>query len=175
METETEIWVAIIASSVSLFIGIINIYYNRKISAKQNETALKKTKIELLESRKKTIEKVSSELKQIKLNVKASDLHNIKSSGQIIIDYFNSKADLFLPISSLFPEEISLKIESLQEKINDYTLKVQHDKKIITNKEALAFVEDIRNLDSEIKAAISSKLREIENNIEKLLAKKDAT
>jgi hypothetical protein len=50
MEIESEILVVIIASVASLIIGTINIIFNQKIYARQNEIELKKTKIDLFEN-----------------------------------------------------------------------------------------------------------------------------
>jgi Na+-translocating ferredoxin:NAD+ oxidoreductase RnfG subunit len=52
---KTEIIVVIIASGASLIIGLINIINNRKISLKQDELELKKTRIDLLENRREKI------------------------------------------------------------------------------------------------------------------------
>ncbi|MDN3671403.1 hypothetical protein QWY93_19300 [Echinicola jeungdonensis] len=62
MEIETEIIVVIIASIASLIVGLINIFFNARISAKQNEIELKKARIELLETRRQKVEVFKSEI-----------------------------------------------------------------------------------------------------------------
>ena len=47
MKIQTEILVVTIASIISLLIGIINIIFKLKISAKQNEIELNKIKIDI--------------------------------------------------------------------------------------------------------------------------------
>jgi len=59
---KTEILVVIIASVASLIVGLINIFFNTRISAKQNEIDLKKTRIDLLENRRQKNQSIKTEI-----------------------------------------------------------------------------------------------------------------
>ena len=60
---QIELKVVMIASIATLIVALINVFVSQRISAKQNLIELKKTRIELLESRRQSIEKVWSDIK----------------------------------------------------------------------------------------------------------------
>ncbi|MGR7814305.1 hypothetical protein [Lacinutrix undariae] len=165
---ETELIVVLVASLATLIVALINVIVSKGISSKQNAIGLKKTRIDLLENRRLTIEKVGSELKQISLNVKPSDIYNLAISGPIMIEYFRVKSSLFLSIGHFFKEEISLELESLRKEIDDNIMKTANLQPI-TNDDAKNVIDGISTLDKKIQKEISTKLREIEKNIEDLL------
>jgi hypothetical protein len=163
-----ELIVVLIASLATLIVALINVIVSKGISSKQNSIELKKTRIDLLENRRLTIEKIGSELKQIGLNVKPSDIYNLAISGPIMIEYFRVKSSLFLSIGHFFTDGISLELELLRKEIDDNIMKTANQQPI-TDDDAKHVIDGISTLDKKIQTEISTKLREIEKNIEELL------
>jgi hypothetical protein len=163
-----ELIVVLVASIATLIVALINVIVSKGISSKQNSIELKKTRIDLLENRRLTIEKVGSELKQIGLNVKPSDIYNLAISGPIMIEYFRVKSGLFLSIGHFFAEGISLELELLRTEIDDNIMKSANQQPI-TDNDTKHVIDSISKLDKKIQKEISTKLREIEKNIVELL------
>ena len=85
MKIPTEILVVIIASISSLLIVIIKIIFNQKISAKQNEIELKKTKIDLIQKIRQKLETVKFEISNRESSL--STLNLIVLTEQLIVVY----------------------------------------------------------------------------------------
>jgi Na+-translocating ferredoxin:NAD+ oxidoreductase RnfG subunit len=64
---QKEIIVVIIASIATFIVAVINVIFSKGIASKQNDIELKKTRIELLESRRIAIEKINTEMKNVRM------------------------------------------------------------------------------------------------------------
>jgi hypothetical protein len=98
---ETEIKVVIIASIASLFVGIINIIFNARISAKQNEIELKKTRIELLENRRQKIETIKTELSNRVIDLSDVQDFDFEKHFPKMVDFFQKNSNNVFSIGHL--------------------------------------------------------------------------
>ncbi len=165
---QVELTVVIVASIANLIVAIINMIVSKGISSKQNLIELKKTRINLFENRRLTIEKVSSELNQIVLNVKPDEIYKLEISGPQMIEYFREKSALFLSIGHFFSKNISVELESHRKEIDNNIMKIAN-RKPVTNIDAQQVIDGISSLDKKMQIEITTKLREIENQIIGLL------
>jgi hypothetical protein len=165
MEIETEILVVIIASIASLLIGIINIFFNQKISAKQNEIELKKTKIDLFENRRQKLETVKFEISNRESDV--SKFNSMEDVGKLS-NFFSKNFKDVIVISHLLDEEYINKLKVSLNKLNQH---IADEKTGKTNNYEKAFedVKEMSNLNELIPVELEKKLKEIENRINKLI------
>ncbi|MDN3671383.1 hypothetical protein QWY93_19180 [Echinicola jeungdonensis] len=107
MEIETEIIVVIIASIASLIVGLINIFFNARISAKQNEIELKKARIELLETRRQKVEVVKSEISNRIIDL--SDVRDFEFEKHFprMVDFFQKNSSNVFSIGHLIDSNLS--------------------------------------------------------------------
>ena len=160
-EIQTEILVVTIASIPSLLIGIINIIFNQKISAKQNEIELKKTKIDLFENRRQKLEMVKFEISNRESNL--IELNSMEDVGKLA-NFFSKNIKDVIAISHLLNEEYVNKLKVSLEKLNQHIIdekiwnKANYDK-------ALEDVKEMSNLNKLIPVELEKKLKEIENII----------
>jgi len=165
---QKEIIAVIMTSAATLFVTIYNVSVSKKISSKQNEIELKKTRIHLLESRRLAIERVNSELKNIQLGIKPNDLMDLTLSGPKMIEHYRKRADLFLSIGHFFSDDINQELIILSNDINNNIIKVAQNINI-TNEDAQIIISRMSSMNSKIENEISNKLQKIENHIQKLL------
>lgn len=165
MEIETEILVVIIASIASLIIGIINIVFNQKISAKQNEIELKKTKIDIFENRRQKLETVKFEISN-----RESEVHEFNSMENIgqLANYFSKNIKDVIAISHLLNEGFVNKLKMSLDKLNQHIADEKTGNKVNYEK-AFKHVKDMSKLNELIPIELEKKLKEIENRIKCLL------
>ena len=165
MEIETEILVVIIASIASLIIGIINIVFNQKISARQNEIELKKTKIDLLENRRQKLETVKFEISN-----RESAVNNFSSMEDVglIANYFSKNIKDVIAISHLLNERFVNKLKTSLDKLNQHINDEKTGSKVNYEK-AFENVKEMSKLNEHIPIELERKLKEIENRINTLL------
>ncbi len=114
-----EIVVVIIASISSLIVGLINIVFNARISAKQNELELKKTRIDLLESRRLKIETVKTEIANRVIDVSdIKDLTDVKYFPRLV-DFFQKNSSSILSVGHLVDPQFIKELKLLNHKISD--------------------------------------------------------
>lgn len=165
MEIQTEIIVVIIASIASLIIGIINIIFNQKISAKQNEIELKKTKIDLFENRRQRLETVKFEISNRESDVQ--ELTSMEHVGQLA-NYFSKNIKDVIVISHLLNEEFVNKLKLSISKLNQHIV----DEKTGNNanyEKAFEDIKEMSKLNELIPIELEKKLKEIENRINTLI------
>jgi len=165
---KTEIVVVLIASVASLIVGIINIVFNTKISAKQNEIELKKTRIDLLESRRQKIETVKTSISN-----RVIDLSDVKEfvfelHYPRIVGHFQENSNSILSIGHLLNSEFIQELKSLNRRISEYILQAKQQK-TVNETEAKRDVELISVLSDRMSTEIDISLLEIEKQINILL------
>jgi len=165
MEIETEILVVIIASLASLIIGIINIVFNQKISARQNKIELKKTKIDLFENRRQKLETVKFEISN-----RESAVHNFNTMEDVglIANYFSKNIKDVIAISHLLNEGFVNKLKMSLDKLNQHIIDEKTGSKVNYEK-AFEHVKEMSKLNELIPIELERKLKEIENRINTLL------
>ncbi|MDN3669386.1 hypothetical protein QWY93_08595 [Echinicola jeungdonensis] len=168
MEIETEIIVVIIASIASLIVGLINIFFNARISAKQNEIELKKARIELLETRRQKVEVVKSEISNRIIDL--SDVRDFEFEKHFprMVDFFQKNSSNVFSIGHLIDSNFIKELKALNKRINEYIAKskqrIQFD-----NNEAKKDIEKMSKLGNRINEKLDESLQNIENEIIKLL------
>jgi len=165
MKIPTEILVVIIASISSLLIVIIKIIFNQKISAKQNEIELKKTKIDLIQKRRQKLETVKFEISN-----RESDLSEIKSMEDVgkLANFFSKNIKDVIVISHLLNEEYVNKLKVSLEKLNQHIIDEKIGNKANYEK-AFEDVKEMSKLNELIPVELEKKLKELENRINKLI------
>ncbi|EDM43548.1 hypothetical protein SCB49_08158 [unidentified eubacterium SCB49] len=168
MELETEITVAIIASIASLIVGVINIIFNTRISAKQNEIELKKTRIELLEARRQKIEVVKSEISNRVIDL--SDVQDFVFEIHFprMVDFFQKNSSNIFSIGHLIDEKFIIELKALNKRINGYIAKSKQRIKI-DDHEAKKDIKEMSNIGDKINDKLDESLNNIEVEINKLL------
>ena len=164
MKIPTEILVVIIASISSLLIVIIKIIFNQKISAKQNEIELKKTKIDLIQKIRQKLETVKFEISN-----RESDLSEIKSTEDVgkLANFFSKNIKDVIVISHLLNEEYVNKLKVSLEKLNQHIIDEKIGNKANYEK-AFEDVKEMSKLNELIPVELEKKLKELENRINKL-------
>jgi len=165
---ETEIIVVIIASIASLFVGIINIIFNARISAKQNEIELKKTRIELLENRRQKIEIIKTELSNRVIDVSDVQDFDFEKHFPRMVNFFQKNSNNVFSIGHLIDIQFVKELKSLNQRINDYIAK---------SKQRIAIDENVAKIDIEKMSELNNKIQDeldktlisIEFEINKLL------
>ena len=165
MKIQTEILVVTIASIISLLIGIINIIFKLKISAKQNEIELNKIKIDIFENRRQKLETVKFEISK-----RESDLSELNSTEDVgkLANFFSKNFNDVIAISHLLNEEYVNKLRVSLEKLNQHII----DEKIwnkANHEKVLEDVKEMSKLNELIPVELEKKLEEIENTINKLI------
>mgnify|MGYP001211644270 FL=1 len=165
MKIPTEILVVIIASISSLLIVIIKIIFNQKISAKQNEIELKKTKIDLIQKRRQKLETVKFEISN-----RESDLSEIKSMEDVgkLANFFSKNIKDVIVISHLLNEEYVNKLKVSLEKLNQHIIDEKIGNKANYEK-AFEDLKEMSKLNELIPVELEKKLKELENRINKLI------
>lgn len=165
MKIPTEILVVIIASISSLLIVIIKIIFNQKISAKQNEIELKKTKIDLIQKIRQKLETVKFEISN-----RESDLSEIKSTEDVgkLANFFSKNIKDVIVISHLLNEEYVNKLKVSLEKLNQHIIDEKIGNKANYEK-AFEDVKEMSKLNELIPVELEKKLKELENRINKLI------
>jgi len=165
MKIPTEILVVIIASIASLLIVIIKTIFNQKISAKQNEIELKKTKIDLIQKRRQKLETVKFEISN-----RESDLSEIKSMEDVgkLANFFSKNIKDVIVISHLLNEEYVNKLKVSLEKLNQHIIDEKIGNKANYEK-AFEDVKEMSKLNELIPVELEKKLKELENRINKLI------
>lgn len=165
---ETDIIVVIIASIASLIVGIINIIFNTKISAKQNEIELKKTRIELLENRRQKIELTKNELSNRVVDLSDIAEFDINKHLPRLIDFFQKNSNSVFAIGHLIDSKFVKSLKSLNQRINEYVMRskqgLQNDKELVKKD-----INQITELNNKIQDELDNTLIEIELQINKLL------
>ena len=164
MKIPTEILVVIIASISSLLIVIIKIIFNQKISAKQNEIELKKTKIDLIQKIRQKLETVKFEISN-----RESDLSEIKSTEDVgkLANFFSKNIKDVIVISHLLNEEYVNKQKVSLEKLNQHIIDEKIGNKANYEK-AFEDLKEMSKLNELIPVELEKKLKELENRINKL-------
>lgn len=165
MKKQTELLVVTIASITSLLIGIMNIIFNLKTSAKQNEIELNKTKIPIFESRRQKLEKVKLEISNRESNL--SEFNSKEDVGKLA-NFFSKNFNDVIAISHLLNEEYVNKLRVSLEKLNQHII----DEKIwnkANHEKVLEDVKEMSKLNELIPVELEKKLEEIENTINKLI------
>jgi len=164
MKIPTEILVVIIASISSLLIVIIKIIFNQKISAKQNEIELKKTKIDLIQKIRQKLETVKFEISN-----RESDLSEIKSTEDVgkLANFFSKNIKDVIVISHLLNEEYVNKLKVSLEKLNQHIIDEKIGNKANYEK-AFEDLKEMSKLNELIPVELEKKLKELENRINKL-------
>lgn len=163
MESQTQITVALIASAGS-FIGIVvNIIYSAIIASRQNKLELKKTRIDLLESRRIAVQQVS-----LKIMEKFNDIKDIKNpaspeSMPRIMDYHNEIFMLFLAVGNFFPVDLCEEVVKVKNSIIEFRGKAN----VACYWESL--YGNALQEESKISYEINSYLRNLESELQKLL------
>jgi len=165
MEIETEILVVIIASMASLLVGIINIIFNQKISTKQNEIELKKTKIDLFENRRQKIETVKFEISN--RESKVLELRTIEDIGKLA-NYFSKNIKDVIAISHLLNDEFVQKLKLSIDNLNEHIVAEKTGNKFNPEK-AFEDVKKMSKLNELIPSELEKKLKEIEHRINNTL------
>ena len=165
---ETEIIVVIIASIASLVVGIINIIFNARISAKQNEIELKKTRIELLENRRQKIETIKTELSNRVIDLSDVQDFDFEKHFPRMVDFFQKNSNNVFSIGHLIDIQFVKELKSLNQRINDYIAKSKQRKAIDENSAKLD-IEKMSNLNNRIQDELDKTLTSIELDINKLL------
>mgnify|MGYP006443087045 CR=1 FL=1 len=165
---ETEIIVVIIASIASLFVGVINIIFNARISAKQNEIELKKAKIELLETRRQKIESVKSEISNRVVDLSDVQDFVFEEHFSRLVDFFQKNSSNVFSIGHLIDKKFINELKTLNKRINDYIAKSKQGVKIDDDK-AKRDIEEMSKLDNQINDELDESLKNIESEINKLL------
>lgn len=165
---ETEIIVVIIASIASLVVGIINIIFNARISAKQNEIELKKTRIELLENRRQKIEIIKTELSNRVIDLSDVQDFDFDKHFPRMIDFFQKNSNNVFSIGHLIDVQFVKELKSLNQKINDYIAKAKQRIEIDENSAKLD-IEKMSELNNRIQDELDKTLTGIELEINKLL------
>jgi len=165
MKIPTEILVVIIASISSLLIVIIKIIFNQKISAKQNEIELKKTKIDLIQKIRQKLETVKFEISN-----RESDLSEIKSTEDVgkLANFFSKNIKDVIVISHLLNEEYVNKLKVSLEKLNQHIIDEKIGNKANYEK-AFEDLKEMSKLNELIPVELEKKLKELENRINKLI------
>ena len=165
---ETQIVVVIIASIASLIVGVINIVFNARISAKQSEIELKKTRIELLENRRQKIELVKNELANRVIDL--SDVRDFDFDKHFprMVDFFQKNSNNVFSIGHLINVQFVQELKILNQRINDYILKAKQRIAIDENS-AKADIEKMSDLNNRIQDELDKTLISIEIDISKLL------
>ena len=165
---ETQIVVVIIASIASLIVGVINIVFNARISAKQSEIELKKTRIELLENRRQKIELVKTELANRVIDL--SDVRDFDFDKHFprMVDFFQKNSNNVFSIGHLINVQFVQELKILNQRINDYILKAKQRIAIDENS-AKADIEKMSDLNNRIQDELDKTLISIEIDISKLL------
>ncbi|HEU5053171.1 MAG TPA: hypothetical protein VFT78_08660 [Hanamia sp.] len=166
---QVELKVAIIASIATFIVALINVIVSWNISRRQNSLELKKTRIELLENRRISVEKVRTELNKQILDIQNADISNPNQMIPKLVDNFQAKSTLFLSIGHFFPEDLNNKVNQLRDEIDENIIKSRKNIPISLS-EVKRISDEMSKFDSEMQAAISKKLRDIENQIEGLLS-----
>lgn len=165
MNMETEIIVVIIASAVSFILGIINLISNIRISSKQNEIELKKTKIDTLQNKSKKLNEILVEIVKRESNV--TQLKRLEDVGELATFYSKNFNDV-LTVSYLIDEKFSESLKTSQKKLQEY---ISNEGAGIPINYEIAF-EDVKEMDElnqQIPIALEKELRKIERKIKKLL------
>lgn len=165
MGIETEILVVIIASIASLIIGTINIVFNQKISARQNEIELKKTKIDLFENRRQKLETIKFEISN-----RESAIQNLSSMEDVglLANYFSKNFKDAIAISHLLNEGFVNKLKTSLDKLNQHIIDEKTADKVNSEK-AFEDVKEMSKLNELIPIELERKLKEIDNRINTLL------
>jgi hypothetical protein len=165
---EIEIKVVMIASLATLIVALINIFVSQRISNKQNLLELKKTRIELLESRRKSIEKIWSDIKSYVIDIEGIDINDMKIMVPKMIKKYQLNSSRFLSIGYLFSKDLCNKIEELRKDIDKNTVKSRNDI-AISIEEAKSSVDAMNEMEEMMNLELIDKLREIETNLSDLL------
>jgi hypothetical protein len=160
---EIQITIALIAALGS-FIGIaINIFFSVRIASRQNKLELKKTRIDLLESRRIAVQQAS-----LKIMEKFNDIKDIKNPASLksmsrIMDYHNEIFMLFLAVGNFFPVDLCDEVVKVKNNIIEFRGKAN----------AAGCWESLYGnaLQAEFKISgkINSYLRNLESELQKLL------
>jgi hypothetical protein len=165
---EIEIIVVIIASAVSLVLGIINIISNKKISAKQNKLELKKTRIDLLESRRHKIEDIKTTISNRFIDVSDMKDFDFKQYIPKVVDFFQKNSNNIFSIGHLLKPEFLKELKDLNKRIDEYILQAkQHNQS--DNLKVKQDVELMSELNKRMIDEIDRSLIEIESQINTLL------
>jgi hypothetical protein len=165
---EIEIIVVIIASAVSLVLGIINIISNKKISAKQNKLELKKTRIDLLESRRLKIEDIKTTISNRFIDVSDMKDFDFKQYIPKVVDFFQKNSNNIFSIGHLLKPEFLKELKDLNKRIDEYILQAkQHNQS--DNLKVKQDVELMSELNKRMIDEIDRSLIEIESQINTLL------
>jgi hypothetical protein len=165
---KTEIIVVIIASVASLIVGLINIFFNARISAKQNETELKKTRIDLLENRRQKIESIKTELSNRVIDVSDIQEFNFDIHFPRMINFFQQNSSNVYSIGHLIDQQFIKELKSLNQRINDYIAKSKQRIQIDEN-EAKIDIQKMGEMNDKIHDELDKSLVNIEMDINKLL------
>jgi len=165
MKIPTEILVVIIASISSLLIVIIKIIFNQKISAKQNEIELKKTKIDLIQKIRQKLETVKFEISN-----RESGVSKIKTREDVgkLANFFSKNIKDVIVISHLLNEEYVNKLKVSLEKLNQHIIDEKIGNKANYEK-AFEDLKEMSKLNELIPVELEKKLKELENRINKLI------
>ncbi len=165
---KTEIIVLIVTSAVTLITVIANIIVTSIIAGKQNKIGLKKTRIDVLETRRAILEKAKAEISNRIINIPNPNITDIKTLLPKIVDYFLQNASTVLSVGHYLNPEFISKVEGLNKRINRYILndKTGQPNNEVQKEKDINLLSDI---DEEIKNELSIVLRKIETEIEKLM------
>lgn len=167
MDLETEIIVVIIASIVSLIVGVINIIFNTRISAKQNEIELKKTRIELLETRRQKIETVKSEISNRVIDLSDVQEFVFEKHFPKLADFFQKNSTSIFSIGHLVDKKFIDELKALNNRINDYIFKSKQRIKT-DDEEGNKDIQEMYILGNKINDKLDESLNNIEVEINKL-------
>jgi len=165
---KTEIIVVIIASVASLIVGLINIFFNTRISAKQNEIELKKTRIDLLENRRQKIESIKTEISNRVVDVSDIQEFNFEVHFPRMINFFQQNSSNVYAIGHLIDQQFVKELKSLNQRINDYIAKSKQRLQINEN-EAKIDIQKMGEMNDRIHDELDKSLLNIEIDINKLL------
>lgn len=163
-----EITVVIIASIASLIVGLINIFFNARISAKQNEIELKKARIDLLENRRQKIESIKAEISNRVIDVSDVKKFNFEQHFPRMIDFFQKNSSNVFAIGHLIDQQFVNELKSLNQRINNYIANSKQLIKIDDN-EAQNDIKKMGEMSNQIVHELDKSLLNIENDINKLL------
>lgn len=167
---KTEIIVVLIASIASFIVGFINIIFNARISAKQNAIELKKTRIELLDSRIQKIEGVKSVISERVIDVSNIKQLNFDIHFPRFIDFFQKNSSNVFSIGHLLDPEFINKLKTANKKINEYISTAKQGIQI-NDEQAKKDIDEMRQLSDRIINELDKKLLESEIQINQLLKK----
>jgi len=165
---QIELKVVMIASIATLIVALINVFVSQRISVKQNLIELKKTRIELLESRRQSIEKVWSDMKNNILDIEGVDINNAEIMVPRIVKRFQTNSSEFLSIGHLFSKDFCDDIDNLRKEIDENIIKSRNNISISLD-EVKSSVNSMSEMEKQMNLELMNRLREIETQIQELL------